>query len=903
MRPAAQRAYDANPGVRRQARTELRQGRYDENGNWVEGAPANAAETANDMRLSFGTGIERGVSGIVQLPRMAADANTSTAEGFVGLLDMIPGVDPSEEERNATIGLVRSGLDLLTPGAPQMARRGMTTDQIDQTIDDIVPGARHVPETTAGEYSRTVGEFVPDALFPGGIATRVARVVVPAVASETAGQLTEGSDLEPYARLLGALAGAGVTESSIQVLTRQGLTPDERALRLIDRELRDAGYEPEEIVRVMNRLRAQAPTEEVIGELLGPSGQRLMRATAAMGRGSGRSIADQALNARAEGGVRLPAPTPAQPNRTRPVSSIRGRVMNEAVEMTAPTQNSTPRSYDDAIEALRTARAGQGEEAYRALYAQNIDDAPGVSRLLDYLAEAPPEAAASASRQLRSVADGLRARRASAAQRGSQQEVDALNAELTDVVAAVRQLEGLIEARRLGDVVDDLRAQRAAAAPEEVAAIDARITRALDAQRQQMPSSINARAVDYFQRGLNQLERNAGLGSPEARAFGDARRAYNQMADDIVPGFGETRSRYGDSIRIEELMNEGRRVFEMTEGEIDRVLRGANRSGLSREEFDGFLIGVLDAVERRLGQSDTAFLARLTKNQNWRNQLEAAVGGRQNAERFMNRLARETNMQRTRNWVQSGSRTEPLREDIRALTQGESELSFMLDQEVRGPILAAGRMALTNPFEAAFRISTWIYDRTRRPGIANPQVQERMARRLFATATREGAQELRDAILALRADNRTPQQLRLWLNRVLAVNSANAEDDEATPMSEGGGLIEEYRAARMGAGTGGEEASVDPIEIDPARPLLRNTDGSVSTEETITIEADGRFYIIPTIVDGRRLSPEQAQDAWFAGINPEVRPPFNSQQEADAYARYRSSQILNARERAGATTQ
>lgn len=66
------------------------------------------------------------------------------------------------------------------------------------------------PETTAGEYAKTIGEFVPAALAgPGGIVRRaLAQTVAPAVTSETAGQLTEGTAAEPYARIVGAVGGA-----------------------------------------------------------------------------------------------------------------------------------------------------------------------------------------------------------------------------------------------------------------------------------------------------------------------------------------------------------------------------------------------------------------------------------------------------------------------------------------------------------------------------------------------------------------------------------------------------------------------------------------------------------------------------------------------------------------------
>jgi len=67
----------------------------------------------------------------------------------------------------------------------------------------------HKPQTVSGEYARTLGQFAPGALMPGSLFVKGANVVVPALTSETAGQMTKGSKVEPYARVLGALLGAG----------------------------------------------------------------------------------------------------------------------------------------------------------------------------------------------------------------------------------------------------------------------------------------------------------------------------------------------------------------------------------------------------------------------------------------------------------------------------------------------------------------------------------------------------------------------------------------------------------------------------------------------------------------------------------------------------------------------
>lgn len=93
---------------------------------------------------------------------------------------------------------------------------------------------RHDPTTLPGEYAQTIGEFAPNALVPGGAAARAWQVIAPALASETAGQLTKGSVAEPYARFAGALAGgigAGIASRpataarAIQQQLPEGVTP------------------------------------------------------------------------------------------------------------------------------------------------------------------------------------------------------------------------------------------------------------------------------------------------------------------------------------------------------------------------------------------------------------------------------------------------------------------------------------------------------------------------------------------------------------------------------------------------------------------------------------------------------------------------------------------------------
>jgi hypothetical protein len=50
-----------------------------------------------------------------------------------------------------------------------------------------------------------------------------------------------------------------------------------------------------------------------------------------------------------------------------------------------------------------------------------------------------------------------------------------------------------------------------------------------------------------------------------------------------------------------------------------------------------------------------------------------------------------------------------------------------------------------------------------------------------------------------------------------------------------------------------------PVHPTTGKPILKNADGSVSTEKTITVTDDsGKFYNIPTIINGKRLDSKQA---------------------------------------------
>lgn len=116
-----------------------------------------------------------------------------------------------------------------------------TADEIKSTIEGVT-GDFYKPKTTAGQYAQTVGEFLPAAaISPGGTGARLLSAVSGGLGSEAAGQLTQGSVAEPYARIVGGVLG-GVAPSVIgKAISPIGVSPERQ--KFVD-TLRANGINP-----------------------------------------------------------------------------------------------------------------------------------------------------------------------------------------------------------------------------------------------------------------------------------------------------------------------------------------------------------------------------------------------------------------------------------------------------------------------------------------------------------------------------------------------------------------------------------------------------------------------------------------------------------------------------------
>lgn len=166
-----------------------------EDPSWLSGA--------GDFAGALGAGIARGTSSLIGLPGTVGDLVDSGLTSAGQAIGIIP-----EDWKAPTSSL--SGQSLT--GAMGEATGGLTNYQ---------------GESVPAQFAGTVGEMLPGAAAFGGLSPSNLAMygVVPGVASEGAGQLTEGTAAEPYARVSGALLGPMAAQGAVN-LGRKVISPN-----------------------------------------------------------------------------------------------------------------------------------------------------------------------------------------------------------------------------------------------------------------------------------------------------------------------------------------------------------------------------------------------------------------------------------------------------------------------------------------------------------------------------------------------------------------------------------------------------------------------------------------------------------------------------------------------------
>lgn len=266
--------------------------------------------TGNDLADSGLTGLRQGLESTAGMFGDAAQMGGDLAGWAAEKFGVSPETASSIGKRMSPFGFTRLGSDIaasvagqigLSPETQQtLSRQGNlpTTADIQRGTSAVV-GEHYQPQTVGGEYMRTMGQFAPAAMAgPGGIVRKAATAAIPAVATETAGQVAREVSPENEGLVRGATAlASGVAAPSIvgRAISPMRISPERQAMGQV---LKKEGVDLTAGQRTgSERLRYME------SELGGMSGQNFMErqgeqfTNAAMQRagGSGRATPDNML--------------------------------------------------------------------------------------------------------------------------------------------------------------------------------------------------------------------------------------------------------------------------------------------------------------------------------------------------------------------------------------------------------------------------------------------------------------------------------------------------------------------------------------------------------------------------------------------------------------------------------
>ena len=363
---------------------------------------------AMDVGASLGAGLARGAAELGMLPvtiprlmRQGFDAAVEFADTQARSLVGAPRLSEAEQRQRRSMNTGNDPVGSALYGGQDAARRAM-----DETL--------YAPRTTPGQYARTVGEFIPGALLPGATVGNVMRFgVVPGLASEAAGQATQGTAAEPWAR-----AGAGIA-AGLGMAALQRPSTGQQAL-----EQFAGGPIPKAHIDAADALMAEAAARgvqltpiEALNQVSGGAYTRLANAQRIVEQSQGGAPVMGPFMAQRPGQVQAAgqqamdalAPNPARPGQTGIA------VRNASQGMIDDTQAAINQATRPAYDAASQARVGpqiQTQLMGDPLYAQTFNEVrnnPALNRMIAGLPDDSVGVIDMVQRRMREQAQNARA--------------------------------------------------------------------------------------------------------------------------------------------------------------------------------------------------------------------------------------------------------------------------------------------------------------------------------------------------------------------------------------------------------------------------------------------------------------------------------------------------------------
>ncbi len=273
--------------------------------------------------------------------------------------------ESKKDEPSSTLDFFRSipggivgGLSnaLSASGQAAQIEMGQTPDvpsgaESREILEHNITGPLPKPETRAGRFGETVGEFLGSPasyVGPGSLLTKAGMATLGALGSEAGGQLFEGSRLEGPARLAGAVAVPVSTMGGVRAV-RNALQPETNVAADLGRALARDQTTPEQLLSRAEELNTVRPGVATIADAGGENVRGLLERVAQT-PGAGRSIVNPALQARQQQQMGRMATDLAQLTGSRRTAlQATQQTMAERAEAAAPLYQQAYQDGDRAI--------------------------------------------------------------------------------------------------------------------------------------------------------------------------------------------------------------------------------------------------------------------------------------------------------------------------------------------------------------------------------------------------------------------------------------------------------------------------------------------------------------------------------------------------------------------------
>lgn len=186
---------------------------------------------AADVAKSGASGLARGALDLAGLPGTIGDALDSAGQFALRKgYKLATGDEPSPE--GGMIERFFAGPTQQAKDAGFMSGSPLSGPALREAASKATDGATaYKPQTTAGEYAGTIGEFLPGAAAFGGMnpGNLLRFGALPGAASEVAGQMTEGTAAEPYARIAAAMLAPAAPAVASRMISPMRVAPERLA--------------------------------------------------------------------------------------------------------------------------------------------------------------------------------------------------------------------------------------------------------------------------------------------------------------------------------------------------------------------------------------------------------------------------------------------------------------------------------------------------------------------------------------------------------------------------------------------------------------------------------------------------------------------------------------------------